>query len=410
MLLRRFSGLLVALPTLIACNEGDLPDDSMSTGGTTSSGGASSTGGTTSSGGTSSGGGPTTPPFEYVLSVGDITTWRGDARAAYTIVHDDTCNPSVDKQFDLAAPALNERGLRATFGAIAQDCSRPGLWDRLEELRDAGHEICSHTWDHQNLPDVAESNLAEATGLIDQAKTALEANLDDYRVATFIFPYDAFNDSLVNHLRSSGHLGARAGDRGLNEASFSDPFRLRFDVYGPGYSVYIGADGTPCSGYSEGNDWDATSSECRFYVLNNYVDEVIAASGYGIRELHSVDGEAWEPVPILEYESHLDYVKTKVDSGDLWVDTMESVVRYRVARDACAAPTFANGTLTFAAPSTECQKYATELSFRLTAVGTPPPALAATQNGVALTVREEATGTYLIDANPVAGPVTLSSP
>ena len=61
------------------------------------------------------------------------------------------------------------------------------------------------------------------------------------------------------------------------------------------------------------------------YVLNHYVDEAFSTKGWSVREVHGIDPDdkamgGWEMVPIANYQAHLDYVKTKVDSGDLWVE------------------------------------------------------------------------------------------
>src|SRR5690606_7717910 len=119
-------------------------------------------------------------------------------------------------------------------------------------------------------------------------------------------------------LRNLGYLGARAGERGHSSANFGDELRINFDVYGPGYSLYGGAEGSACSGVESGDEWTSTSSECRAYVMNQYVEDIISTGGYGIRELHGLDGESWEPIPLTEYEAHLDFLVQKVNQGDLW--------------------------------------------------------------------------------------------
>ncbi|MCH2109513.1 MAG: polysaccharide deacetylase family protein, partial [Polyangiaceae bacterium] len=247
---------------------------------------------------------PRQPPLWELTGV---ALWRNDATAAYTIFHDDTCNDSVDHQFTQADPALAERGLVASFGAIAEDCEERGLWNSLEELRQHGHEIANHSYSHLNLT-LSSTDLNQE---IEQAHREFEENLADFSPSFFIFPFDAFNDSLVERLRGLGYLGARAGTRGTNTSNFSDGLRIKFDVYGPGYSIYVGAPATPCVSVNSGDDWDETTEACRSYILNQYVDDVISVGGYGLREFHSLDGEGWEPLPLNEYEEHLDYVAQK---------------------------------------------------------------------------------------------------
>ncbi len=352
-----------------------------------------------------SGGALVEGPAKY--EVLGVTTWRDGRRAAYSIMHDDTCNVSVDNQFELAEPALTERGLRATFGAIVGDCfSRDGLVDKLESLRASGHEVANHSYSHPNLPDLAAGSPNAAFAEMDDATEALQANLTEMIVDVFLFPYDAFDDGLVAHLESSGLLAARAGSRGSNAPDF-DPFRLNFDVYGPGFSVYAGLAGTACAAVEEGDSWDATPGECRAFLLDDYVDDVLAAGGYGIREVHSVEGEAWEPVPLAEYEAHLDYVSEKVRSGDLWVETVGGVVRYRLARQHCALPFGTFEGLGFEDVSTNCVRAATELTYRVRPLERGVEELEATQDGRALDVRR-LDGEILVSADPTRGAVTLA--
>ncbi len=359
------------------------------------------TGGSTGAGGTSVI--PDEPPR---WTVSGVTTWRGDATGAYTIFHDDTCNGSVDNQLEVAEPALTARGLVASFGAIAKDCDDRNLWDELEVLRSHGHEIANHSFTHENLTDAGVDLMEQ----IDEAHALLTEHLTDFVPSFFIFPYDAFNDDLLDRLRGLNYLGARAGSRGLNAANFSDPFAIRFDVYGPGYSVYVDAEGTPCEGTSAGDNWSDTPQVCRAYVMNQYVLDLISEGGYGIRELHSLENEAWEPIPTAEYEAHLDFLVQRVLARDLWVTTASDAIRYRFAREACELPTVSGDRLLFGALGPECVRYATALTFRVSPLSGVPASVSATQGDAAVPVIAEAGGTFLVTADPSLGTVTLALP
>ena len=111
------------------------------------------------------------------------TRWHNGAGGAYTILHDDLCAPDVE--FDIADKELTSRGLRASFAAIVQFCSERELWDWLDTLRGHGHEIASHSWDHQRLTEVDNAPTTE----IDQACVVLQQRLTDYRCEFFVFPW-----------------------------------------------------------------------------------------------------------------------------------------------------------------------------------------------------------------------------
>jgi hypothetical protein len=150
-------------------------------------------------------------------------------------------------------------------------------------------------------------------------------------------------------------------------------------------------------------------------VLKQYVDDIIAAKDWGVREFHGfhpVDDAqgAFEPISEADYSAHLDYLKAKQDSGALWVEGPTPVLRYRFARTACAAPTIASGnTLHFAAPTADCAKYATVVSYLVsTTDSTDPVALKVLQGGTVLSAKKLSAGHFVVDADPTAGDAQLA--
>jgi hypothetical protein len=143
-------------------------------------------------------------------------------------------------------------------------------------------------------------------------------------------------------------------------------------------------------------------------MLDDYVDSVIASGGFGIRELHSVEGEAWEPVPLTEYQAHLDYLGEKVAAGSLWVDTVGRIVRYRRASDVCSMPTATAYGLDFLSPSTECLMVSTALTFKVAPLEEGVTIVGATQGGQALDVRVVSGATW-VSAEPAKGPVVFAT-
>jgi len=196
--------------------------------------------------------------------------------------------------------------------------------------------------------------------------------------------------------------------RGLNVADFPDDLRLNFDVYGPGYSIYVGAAGTPCEGVEAGDDWSAAPQNCRAYVMNQYVDDIIAAGGYGIRELHSLDGEAWEPLPLSEYEAHLDYLVEKSNGGELWVTTASDAIRYRRGRDACSNVIVSGDNVLFDSVSGNCLRFATALSYFLRPLQAFQGTVSASQQGTPREVVALSDGSFMVNADPSQGTLTLT--
>ncbi|HVY29601.1 MAG TPA: polysaccharide deacetylase family protein [Polyangiaceae bacterium] len=341
-------------------------------------------------GGQASGGASTSspPPVETVsdpilglVKVEGVATWKNAATAAYSIIHDDACDYTLDSLFSVADPELTRRGLRAGFGAIVERCQERGVWDKLRALAAHGHEILCHSFTHPDF--VAEA--ADLSVQMDQATALLAMNLPDQKLEYFIFPYDSFTEPMIAHLHELGYTGARAGVKGINPPDFSDALRESFDVYGHENSIY----------------WPQNTD-----VLEAYVDAAIQQGGWAIRELHGVEDQSWEPVPAADYEAHLDYVAAKVQAGSLWVDTPSAVGHYRFARKYCGVPVASGDLLHFPSPSADCVANASVLSVVIT-TERDAPALVATQAGQALTTKKLGANRFVVDALPTGGDVVL---
>jgi hypothetical protein len=146
--------------------------------------------------------------------------------------------------------------------------------------------------------------------------------------------------------------------------------------------------------------------------LNQYIDDTIAARGWAIKEFHGFDEDitegAFQPLTNSDYTAHLDYLKTKVASNDLWVEGPTPVLQYRRARDACALPVASGQTLKFGPPSAECTRVATTLTFIVsTSDGSDPASLKVKQGAQTVPARKLAPGKFAVDANPTGGDATL---
>jgi peptidoglycan/xylan/chitin deacetylase (PgdA/CDA1 family) len=314
-----------------------------------------------------------------MIRVESISTWQGNMTAAYSIIHDDACDYPLDSLITTAEPALTARGLRAGFGAIVERCQERKLWPQLQNIIKHGHEIVCHSWTHADFNDPEKP--VDLSIQVDQATKVLADNLTGQKIEYFIFPFDRFTPSQVEHLSTVGYTGARAGEKGVNAANFPDPMRGAFDVYNGENSIY----------YPEFAD-----------VLKAYVDDAIAKGGWAIREFHGVQDSSWESVPTVDYEAHLDYIKAKADAGELWVDTPSRVQHYRFARDFCAMPQVEGAVLGFGVPTEPCKANAIALSFVI-ATDVDVPALRAE----ALPSKRIGEKRYLVDADPTLGRVVL---
>jgi peptidoglycan/xylan/chitin deacetylase (PgdA/CDA1 family) len=107
--------------------------------------------------------------------------WPGGARAAVSLTYDD----GLDSQLDHAVPALDARGLKATF-FLTQENMEARLSD-WQAVAAEGHEIGDHTVDHPcNLHRYSAARFARDE--IKGAERFLDANFGVDRERVFAFP------------------------------------------------------------------------------------------------------------------------------------------------------------------------------------------------------------------------------
>jgi hypothetical protein len=198
-------------------------------------------------------------------------------------------------------------------------------------------------------------------------------------VSFYAFPFDDYNDATIALVAAAGHLGARAGGGGINPPDFTDPFRAQFEVYG---------------GYSSHGTGPAS--------LDRYVDAAVSTGGWALRECHGVADSSWEPVPLEGYRTHLDHVRSLIDSHQLWMAPPSQVVRYRLARGRCGAPQTDGRMVSFAA-SAACAELETNLTLALTlslSVEADAQRVVVLAGGQQLPVRRSSSGEWIVTVVP----------
>jgi hypothetical protein len=402
--------------------------------------GSGGVGGNVAAGGSGGAAGGTGTPSNSKFKLDGVATWRGNATAAYSIIHDDVCDDSAAGVVSIGGPQLKKHGLHAGFGVIVGECNKDNVnkWPGVKGLIADGNDIFSHSWSHPCLDGVAASPpdaCPPPPGAVYTSDMATEIGKagDELKAQTgvsldfFIFPYDYCDPAAITYLKGKGYLGARCGVTDAvptNPSDFTDPFGIFYDVFGPAYSYYW--DTGVCKGkisqyntepydLGDGSTFPFAPASCISLVLQKYVDDTIAAKDWGVREFHGFHplddaGGAFEPISEADYSTHLDYLKAKQDSGALWVEGPTPVLRYRFARTSCAAPTFStSNTLHFAAPSADCKKYATVVSYLVsTTDSTDPATLKVVQGGKLLPAKRLSAGHFAVDANPTGGDAVLA--
>jgi len=330
-----------------------------------------------------------------------IAVWRDDAKAAYTMIHDDMCGRELRGIDKLAVPALALRGLHAGVGPYVDACAIDGLWGMVKAVEEEGNEILNHSYTHVNI-----------TALNTYKEVMLAKREFDMRMTKplsfFIFPYDYFNDDTVKMVQSAGHIGARAGVRDnfdgymnppINPPDPGNDMQLVFDVWPRTYSKY--------------------AAFAQQDILNLHVFNAIDRGGFAVREFHSVspkdkppeNGEGFGPVPIKIYEDHLDFLYNAWKANLVWTSTPSTIIRYRHARTACMAGVVGNTIKFDATTNDECQKFHTPISV-IIKTANDLGGIKATQKDsdgkeVSVFTRKIAANTFSVTADPKLGDVVL---
>lgn len=257
-----------------------------------------------------------------------ITTWKNDAKGCYNIIHDDYGDWSTPGIQNYADSMHFNRGLKFTFGAITLSCEQnTGVYAIAKTMiKNHGHEIINHSHTHScavgnskcggtgtNYQWAVPGATDKLSVEVDYSHNSITTNTG-YTPRYFIFPYDQYNDNANNYLKSKGYIGSRSGKFDTADfANFAPDaegfFRPTFitdvkDVNGGTYAVN----------------------------LNAWVDTAIVGGKHVSRELHNIGSSGWGSVTVADYRTHLNYVKSKVTSGDLWVGTISEILTYQIQK------------------------------------------------------------------------------
>lgn len=279
-----------------------------------------------------------------------IATWKNDAQGAYTIVHDDYGDRGVDGIWQYADTIAFNRGLRFTFGAIASSCeenrningySSPYAYARDVMMAQHNHEIINHSHDHSCAVGNAgwtPCNASEGWGER-ESNPFFDRELDDahasiisgtgYTPVYYIFPFDRFSDLANNRLKSLGYIGSRTGWTSPLGETFSRNGYNNNDLN----SFTPDNDGFFRTAVQVFDDaMSNLSDQGQVNILNGTVDDAISNSQWGNRELHNVGPTGWGNVSINAYRSHLNYVQTKVNSGELYMAPASEILTYQIQK------------------------------------------------------------------------------
>jgi len=350
----------------------------------------------------------------------EIARWKNNAKGAYSIIHDDFGDPSVDGIQNFADSMNANRGLKMTFGAITSTCEwrsinwkgtpRNMYYVAKEMIELHGHEIINHSHTHSCAINSSNCggigvNHAWSTTIphkmdieITQSTNSIKNNTG-YTPRYYIYPYDQFSTISNNFLKNSGYIGSRTGAYNAAESPNFAPdndgfFRNAFVV-----------------------DVENQNGIVKAVRLNYWVDHAINNQTWVCRELHNVGNSGWGHVTVDEYRNHLNHVKQKVDLNDLWVGTISEILTYQIQKINFSPISSYDAvnkkiTVNWNTPSFNVSNYLTNLQFKSPItlninVSAVPTSYKVYQNGLEITDVKRKNNIISVNVYPHLGPVIL---
>ena len=248
-----------------------------------------------------------------------ITTWKGEAKGAYSIIHDDYGSFVVDGIWQYADTIAANRDIKFTIGAISSSCEEsrsikgkpnPYAYAKDVMMAEHHHEIISHSHTHScavggaglACPDEGWGQTGDFTEEIIGCTQSIEDGTG-HKPQYYIYPYDQFTNLANNKLKDLGYIGSRTGwTSALGETFHRNGYNANDTE-----DFYPDVDGFFRTAVQIFDDNDTKSSN-HAEILNSVVDQAILNSEWGNRELHNVGSSGWGSVSVDGYREHLNYV------------------------------------------------------------------------------------------------------
>lgn len=359
----------------------------------------------------------------------DICKWKGNAHAAFTLIHDDFGDDTYTPEILHAGTLAYERGLKISSAAVVERIVSAGeeRWNDMNSFIAQGHEILNHSWNHDNPTSANWNDFRD----LKETKDSLQAHLADSvwqkKVSFFCFPEDAGTVAQLDTLKKYGYIGARwrngyEGDRINSGGTDFNPFQSNFYGY---ISKEYGDSVLALAPNSTYTDWWLTYPDKSYFTYvspiekleQRHLDKTLEAGGWGVMEMHSIapsqiypeESPWWSPMSYEKYERLLDRFKELQDCDSLWMDVPSEVASYIVLRNGTDI-TVQDSTIAFNYSGVNTI-YETVITLKIATQG---DLLSFFQNGSAVEsyclqdeIIDNNPDTVYIDINPANGSVTF---
>ena len=230
----------------------------------------------------------------------ELATWRGFRASAVSYTFDD----NSPKQFSVAQPMFDAKGISATFFCIVGNLSA-AQWATIESAAAKGHEIASHTLTHPSLPTLTDDRVIAE---LSESKNLIESHTGK-KCVSHAYPYCAVPKKTIT---SQYYPFARSCNESLVPSTPAD-------------FLSIGAMGSHST------------------QMNTAADNAASSGSWLVWLIHGIDNDAYAccPIPSSLLQSNLNHVAS--DTNKWWVETFGNVCRYIQERDAAVLTVVSNG-------------------------------------------------------------------
>jgi peptidoglycan/xylan/chitin deacetylase (PgdA/CDA1 family) len=260
-----------------------------------------------------------------------VTKWADDKQSAFTFSFDD----GFLSHYSNAAPILNNFGFRGTFNVMPPFLTetlpgiwRYGTWPMFVQLAQQGHEIASHTMNHYYLTSLPVGDtVTQGTAMYElyQSKKAIEQRIPDQKCITLAYPYSDRNQ-FIDSLTSLFYEAARSAGLEPNFHSLDSYYDLN------SYVVHFNLPRNTLA-----DDLD------ELYAFMSWIHNSILNEQWAIMMIHEMVPQSelpglvsqglYEPISNEWFTLLCEWIKSKSDNNEVWVETTANIVRYMKQRD-----------------------------------------------------------------------------
>ena len=260
-----------------------------------------------------------------------VTKWAEDKQSAFTFSFDD----GFLSHYSNAAPILNQFEFKGTFNVMPPFLTetlpgiwRYGTWPMFIQLAQQGHEIASHTMNHYYLTSLPVGDtITEGTALYElyQSKKIIEERIPGYKCITMAYPYSDRNE-FVDSLTSLFYEAARSAAAEPNDYSLNYFYDL---------NSYVVQFDLPRNTLADDLD--------ELYAFMNWIHNSLLNEQWSIMMIHEMVPQSelpglvsqglYEPISNEWFTLLCEWIKSKSDNKEIWVETTANVVRYMKQRD-----------------------------------------------------------------------------